>query len=92
VGVIGVKVWICNGEIFGKRDLSPNIGAKNVKAKPGFNANPNTNSKKKRKNKTNSEIYQTMLQPKKTKFRRQQKGRMKGNAQRGTTLHLVHSV
>ncbi|MCB8994500.1 MAG: 30S ribosomal protein S3 [Bacteroidales bacterium] len=36
VGVIGVKVWICNGEIYGKRDLSPNIGAKNVKPKPGF--------------------------------------------------------
>ena len=27
-----------------------------------------------------------MLQPKKTKFRRQQKGRMKGNAHRGTEL------
>jgi large subunit ribosomal protein L16 len=27
-----------------------------------------------------------MLQPKKTKFRRQQKGRMKGNAQRGHVL------
>lgn len=27
-----------------------------------------------------------MLQPKKTKFRRQQKGRMKGNAQRGNQL------
>jgi large subunit ribosomal protein L16 len=27
-----------------------------------------------------------MLQPKKTKFRRQQKGRMKGNAQRGNDL------
>lgn len=27
-----------------------------------------------------------MLQPKKTKFRKMQKGRMKGNAQRGTTL------
>jgi len=27
-----------------------------------------------------------MLQPKKTKFRRQQKGKMKGNAQRGNTL------
>ncbi len=27
-----------------------------------------------------------MLQPKKTKFRRQQKGKMKGNAQRGTQL------
>jgi small subunit ribosomal protein S3 len=27
-GRIGVKVWICNGEVYGKRDLSPNIGAK----------------------------------------------------------------
>ncbi len=26
VGVLGVKVWICNGEVFGKRDLSPNVG------------------------------------------------------------------
>jgi small subunit ribosomal protein S3 len=23
---IGVKVWICKGEVYGKRDLSPNIG------------------------------------------------------------------
>ena len=35
VGVVGVKVWICKGEVFGKRDLSPNIGADNVKAKGG---------------------------------------------------------
>ncbi|MDR2362212.1 MAG: 30S ribosomal protein S3 [Prevotellaceae bacterium] len=27
VGVLGIKVWICNGEVFGKRDLSPNIGS-----------------------------------------------------------------
>ena len=25
-GRIGVKVWICKGEIYGKRDLSPNFG------------------------------------------------------------------
>lgn len=25
-GRIGIKVWICRGEIFGKRDLSPNAG------------------------------------------------------------------
>ncbi|MBK5202333.1 MAG: 30S ribosomal protein S3 [Prolixibacteraceae bacterium] len=25
-GLIGVKVWICKGEVFGKRDLSPNFG------------------------------------------------------------------
>jgi len=25
-GLIGVKVWICKGEVLGKRDLSPNVG------------------------------------------------------------------
>lgn len=25
-GRLGVKVWICKGEVFGKRDLSPNFG------------------------------------------------------------------
>ncbi|MGA0233538.1 MAG: 30S ribosomal protein S3 [Saprospiraceae bacterium] len=32
-GKIGVKVWICKGEVLGKRDLSPNVGEAN--AKPG---------------------------------------------------------
>ena len=26
VGVIGVKVWICRGEVYGKRDLAPSFG------------------------------------------------------------------
>lgn len=25
-GKIGVKVWICRGEVYGKRDLAPNVG------------------------------------------------------------------
>ena len=25
VGIIGVKVWICRGEVFGKKDLAPNF-------------------------------------------------------------------
>ncbi|PIE86132.1 MAG: 30S ribosomal protein S3 [Bacteroidia bacterium] len=33
VGLLGIKVWICKGEVYGKRDLSPNIGAKNAKSK-----------------------------------------------------------
>ena len=33
VGLLGVKVWICKGEIYGKRDLSPNVGVKNAKPK-----------------------------------------------------------
>jgi len=28
VGLIGIKVWICNGEVFGKRDLSPDLSVK----------------------------------------------------------------
>lgn len=35
VGLVGIKVWICNGEVYGKRDLSPNIGAKNLKGAKG---------------------------------------------------------
>ena len=31
VGSTGIKVWICKGEVYGKRDLSPNIGAKSPK-------------------------------------------------------------
>ena len=25
VGLIGVKVWICRGEVYGKKDLAPNF-------------------------------------------------------------------
>ena len=35
VGVIGIKVWICKGEIYGKRDLSPNVGMKNSGGRGG---------------------------------------------------------
>lgn len=32
-GKIGVKVWICKGEVFGKRDLSPNFEVGNTSRK-----------------------------------------------------------
>jgi len=32
VGLIGIKVWICNGEVYGKRDLSPNLGTASANA------------------------------------------------------------
>ena len=36
VGCLGVKVWICNGERYGKQDLSPNAGvAANAQAPSG---------------------------------------------------------
>lgn len=39
LGRIGVKVWICRGEVYGKRDLSPNIGQTKNKPAPA----PRTN-------------------------------------------------
>ncbi len=34
-GILGIKVWIFKGEVYGKRDLSPNIGAGNQGGKRG---------------------------------------------------------
>ena len=45
-GKIGIKVWICKGEVYGKRDLSPNIGSTNngpkgQSEKPAFGGRDN---------------------------------------------------
>ncbi len=38
-GLIGIKVWICKGEVYGKRDLSPNfLGSKEKKSPPAGGA------------------------------------------------------
>lgn len=37
-GKIGVKVWICRGEVFGKRDLTPNLGGSKEATGSGGNA------------------------------------------------------
>lgn len=47
-GLIGVKVWICKGEVYGKRDLSPNVGQKS-NGGPGPRGNRGGGFKKKRK-------------------------------------------
>ena len=47
-GLIGIKVWICKGEIFGKRDLSPNVGLVNNESQ---NSNSNNNSTENRSKK-----------------------------------------
>ncbi|MFA9389524.1 MAG: 30S ribosomal protein S3 [Prolixibacteraceae bacterium] len=51
-GLVGVKVWICKGEIYGKRDLSPNIGMKNANSNAPNNrgaGNPRGGNRKKKK-------------------------------------------
>jgi len=34
-GIIGIKVWICRGEVLGKRDLSPHVGVQKKDANKG---------------------------------------------------------
>ena len=34
VGVIGVKVWICRGEVYGKRDLAPSFASNQKENRP----------------------------------------------------------
>ncbi|MEF9985872.1 MAG: 30S ribosomal protein S3 [Bacteroidales bacterium] len=41
VGVLGIKVWVCNGEVYGKRDLTPNAGVSANSAGNGSNGGRN---------------------------------------------------
>lgn len=44
-GKIGIKVWICRGEIYGKHDLSPNTGVtSNASGKSGFRGGDRRNA------------------------------------------------
>ena len=44
-GKIGVKTWICRGEVLGKRDLSPNVGTETREAAKGGRKRPPRNMK-----------------------------------------------
>ncbi|MGN6647436.1 MAG: 30S ribosomal protein S3 [Cytophaga sp.] len=49
-GKIGIKVWIFKGEVYGKRDLSPNVGsaASGTSSSNNENAAPNQGPRRKR--------------------------------------------
>jgi len=46
-GLIGVKVWICKGMIYGNRDLSPNIGQKQSRTGKGITGGGRRGSRRK---------------------------------------------
>ena len=46
-GLIGVKVWICKGMVYGKRDLSPNLGGQKPGGRGGKGGAPNRNRRRK---------------------------------------------
>ena len=48
VGVIGIKVWICTGEVYGKRDLAPNVVSNNQQSGPSSPRNNQENNNRPR--------------------------------------------
>ena len=49
VGLLGIKVWICRGEVFGKRDLAPNFAQQKESGSRNF-GNGTKNFRRKRNN------------------------------------------
>ena len=39
-GRIGIKVWVCLGEVYGKRDLSPNLGMQKTRKSGAMSERP----------------------------------------------------
>ncbi len=47
VGLLGIKVWICRGEVYGKKDLAPNFAQQKVNGRgPSSNGGKNFRRKK----------------------------------------------
>lgn len=54
VGLLGIKVWICKGEVYEKRDLAPNFAvAKNQSRRPNAQGNNNRGGDRNRRRKGN---------------------------------------
>ena len=53
VGVLGIKVWICNGEVYGKKDLSPNAGVAAQAQQSGNNNRGGRNNDRRRGGRNN---------------------------------------
>ena len=50
VGLIGVKVWICRGEVYGKRDLAPNFTSTSKEGRPAGAGAPRRGGFRKKNN------------------------------------------
>ena len=50
VGLLGIKVWICRGEVYGERDLTPNFSQEKQNAGRSNNNRGNGRGNRKRNN------------------------------------------
>jgi small subunit ribosomal protein S3 len=54
VGLLGIKVWICRGEVYGKRDLAPNFAQTKDNGRGGFGGGDHDRNRRFRNNKRNN--------------------------------------
>ena len=88
-GVIGVKVWIFKGEVFDKAELA--AAGRERRSRAGCarappRAPPRCRGRRRRRRPPNEVIFMSMLQPKRTKYRKQFKGTNTGLAHRGSQV------
>jgi small subunit ribosomal protein S3 len=50
VGLLGIKVWICRGEVYGKRELAPNFTQSKENNRGGNGNNGGKNFRRKKNN------------------------------------------
>ena len=50
VGVLGIKVWICRGEVYGKRDLAPNFSQESKGGRGSNNGGKSRGNRKRNNN------------------------------------------
>jgi hypothetical protein len=88
-GKIGIKTWICKGEVLEKEILSPEMTEVVIEEVAEIEITEVVAIEEENNiiNNKSLNCYK-MLQPKRTKFRKQQKGRVKGIAHRGSTVAL----
>ena len=79
-GVIGIKVWIFKGEVFDQ----PEAEASRPKREAGSGGAPSPPRRRSAGRRVERRLH--MMQPKRTKFRKQFKGRIAGSAQRGNSV------
>jgi small subunit ribosomal protein S3 len=49
MGIIGIKVWICKGEVYGKRDVTLNLGSKETQSSSNNSGSRDRGPKRKKK-------------------------------------------
>ena len=50
VGLLGLKIWICRGEVYGKRDLAPNFTQEKSAGRPGNGGRAGRGNRKRNNN------------------------------------------